>query len=76
VHYKTELASEYLKMLSLYLEGRNVFDRTYVASANNITDAVNGAGVQNNASLLANTTGSIYPGSPRAFVAGMRIAFR
>jgi iron complex outermembrane recepter protein len=76
VHYKTELASEYLKMLSLYLEVRNVFDRTYVASANNITDAVNGAGVQNNASLLANTTGSIYPGSPRAFVAGMRIAFR
>jgi iron complex outermembrane recepter protein len=76
VHYKTELASEYLKTLSLYLEVRNVFDRTYVASANNITDAVNGTGVQNNASFLANTPLSIYAGSPRAFVAGMKIAFR
>ena len=76
VHYKTELASEYLKTLSLYLEVRNVFDRTYVASANNIADAVNTIGVQNSASILANTTGSIYAGSPRAFVAGMKIAFR
>jgi iron complex outermembrane receptor protein len=76
VHYKTELASDYFKMLSLYLEVRNVFDRTYVASANNIGDAVSGAGVQNSASILANTTGSIYAGSPRAFVAGMKIAFR
>jgi iron complex outermembrane receptor protein len=76
VHYKTDLASDYLKTLSLYLEVRNVFDRTYVASANNIGDAVNSMGVQNLASALANTTGSIYAGSPRAFFAGMKIAFR
>jgi len=76
VHYKTELASDYFKTLRLYVEVRNVFDRTYVASANNIGDAVSGAGAQNNASLLANTTGSIYAGSPRAFAAGMKIAFR
>jgi iron complex outermembrane receptor protein len=54
---------------------RNVFNRTYVASANNISDAVM-AGVQNPASVLANTTNSIYAGSPRAFVAGMKVAFR
>ncbi|CAN7553856.1 TonB-dependent receptor [Bradyrhizobium sp. LjRoot220] len=76
VHYKTDLASEYFKALSLYLEVRNVFDRTYVASANNIGNTVAAAGVQNPASVLANTTGSIYAGSPRAFVAGMKVAFR
>jgi len=77
VHYKTDLASEYLKTLSLYLEVRNVFDRTYVASANNIADGVSAAGVQSSASILADKTpGTIYAGSPRAFVAGMKIAFR
>ncbi|WP_456762791.1 TonB-dependent receptor family protein [Bradyrhizobium sp. USDA 4011] len=76
VHYKTDLISDYFKSLNLYLEVRNVFDRTYIASANNIADSVTAAGVQNPASVLANTTGSIYAGSPRAFVAGMKIAFK
>jgi len=76
VHYKTELASDTFKTLSLYLEVRNLFDRTYVASANNIGNSVTPAGVQNPASVLANTTGSIYAGSPRAFTAGMKVAFR
>ena len=40
VHYKTDLVSDYFKSLSLYLEVRNVFDRTYVASANNIGNSV------------------------------------
>ena len=75
LHYNTDLASGYLRKLSLYLEVRNVFNRTYVASANNIADSVT-AGVQSPASVLANTTGSIYAGSPRAFVAGMKVAFR
>lgn len=76
VHYKTDLTSDYLKNISLYFEVRNLFNRTYVASANNISDGVNVAGVQNPASTLANSTGSIYAGSPRAFVAGMKVAFR
>jgi iron complex outermembrane receptor protein len=76
VHYKTELASDTFKTLSLYLEVKNLFDRTYVASANNIGNSVTAAGVQNPASILANTTGSIYAGSPRAFTAGMKVAFR
>jgi iron complex outermembrane receptor protein len=76
VHYKTELASDTFKTLSAYLEVRNLFDRTYVASANNIGNSVTAAGVQNPASILANTTGSIYAGSPRAVVAGMKVAFR
>jgi iron complex outermembrane receptor protein len=76
VHYKTDLASDYFRNLSLYLEVRNVFDRTYVASANNIGNSVTALGVQNPASILANTTGSIYAGSPRAFIAGMKVAFK
>jgi iron complex outermembrane receptor protein len=76
VHYKTDLLSDTFKSLNLYLEVRNAFDRTYVASANNISNTVNGAGLQNGASVLANTTGSIYAGSPRTFVAGMKVAFK
>lgn len=76
VHYKTDLASDYLRNLSLYLEVRNVFDRTYLASANNIGNSVTALGVHNPASVLATTTGSIYAGSPRAFIAGMKVAFR
>jgi iron complex outermembrane receptor protein len=76
VHYKTELVSETFRTLNLFFEVRNVFDRTYIASANNIANSVSSAGVQNPASNLMNTTGSIYAGSPRAFVAGMKVAFK
>ncbi|WP_035645764.1 TonB-dependent receptor [Bradyrhizobium sp. ORS 285] len=71
VHYKTELASETFKSLNVFFEVRNVFDRTYIASANNLQNTVTGAGVQGLA-----TTGTIYAGSPRAFMAGMKVAFR
>ncbi|MCK1740697.1 TonB-dependent receptor [Bradyrhizobium sp. 139] len=76
VHYKTDLVSDTFRSLNLFLEVRNVFDRTYVASANNIANTITVAGLQNPASVLANTTGSIYAGSPRAFVAGMKVAFK
>jgi iron complex outermembrane recepter protein len=76
VHYNTDLKSDYFKSLSMYVEVRNVFDRTYVASANNIGNSVTAAGIQNPASVLANSTGSIYAGSPRAFFAGMKLAFK
>ena len=76
VHYNTDLKSDYFKSLSMFAEVRNVFDRTYVASANNIANSVTAAGLQNPAAVLANTTGSIYAGSPRAFIAGMKLAFK
>jgi iron complex outermembrane receptor protein len=71
VHYKTDLQSDYFKSLSLYAEVRNVFDRTYVASANNIGNSVSAVGLQG-----LSPTGSIYAGSPRAFMAGMKLAFK
>lgn len=71
VHYKTDLMSDYFKSLNIYFEVRNVFDRTYIASANNIGNTVSPAGFQG-----LTTAGSIYAGSPRAFMAGMRLAFK
>ena len=71
VHYKTDLMSDYFKSLNIYFEVRNVFDRTYIASANNIGNTVSAAGFQG-----LSTTGSIYAGSPRAFMAGMKLAFK
>jgi len=76
VHYKTDLQSDYFKSLNVYFEVRNVFDRTYVASANNITNTVQGTGTQDGAIALANSINSIYAGSPRAFVAGIKLAFK
>ena len=71
VHYNTDLQSDYFKSLSMYAEIRNVFDRTYVASANNISNSVTAAGLQG-----LSPTGSIYAGSPRAFIAGIKLAFK
>jgi iron complex outermembrane receptor protein len=76
LHYKTDLLSDCFKSLNLFVEVRNLLDTTYVASANNISNTVTSAGLQNPASVLAVTTGSIYAGSPRAFVAGLKIAFK
>ncbi|MDE2469159.1 MAG: TonB-dependent receptor [Bradyrhizobium sp.] len=77
LHYKTDLTSDYFRQLTAFFEVRNVFDTTYIASANNIANTVTAAGVQNPGSVLAATqTGSIYAGSPRAFIAGMKLAFR
>jgi iron complex outermembrane receptor protein len=71
VHYNTDLQSDYFKSLSMYAEVRNVFDRTYIASANNITNSVSAVGLQG-----LSPTGSIYAGSPRAFFAGIKLAFK
>jgi iron complex outermembrane receptor protein len=79
VHYNVDLlTSNYFKSAMVYFEVRNVFNYTYVASANNITDSLNATtGAENPGSVLATTgTGSIYAGEPRTFVGGVRFAFR
>jgi iron complex outermembrane receptor protein len=76
VHYATELTGGYAKRLNLYLEVRNLFDTTYAASAQNLTNSISGAtGLQNGAGVLATTTGSVFAGAPRNVVAGMRLSF-
>ena len=68
LHYKTDLTSDYFRQLTMFFEVRNIFNTTYVASANNIANTVTSAGIQNPGSVLAATqTGSIYAGSLPCF---------
>jgi iron complex outermembrane receptor protein len=78
IHYDREIAHDYLKAAVLFFEIRNLLDKTYVASANNITDSIDAVtGAQNPGSTLAATgTGSIYAGAPRTYLAGLKLAFR
>ena len=70
VHYRADVKGGYLDSLTAFLEVRNLLDRTYIASANNISDSLNaGTGLPNGSSVLANSTGSIYAGMPRPFTA-------
>lgn len=75
VHYDRPINSGYIKGVLFYFEVRNLFDRTWLASANNITDTLNSAGQQNIAGVLANSGGSIYAGAPRTFFGGMKMRF-
>lgn len=76
LHYGQDLQFYFLKNFSVFFEVRNVFDRTYIASANNATNTVTAAGFQNPGIVLANTaTGLIFAGSPRAFQGGVKFKF-
>ena len=75
LHYTTALVG-YAKRLNLFFEVRNLLDTTYVASAQNLANAISGTtGLQNGAGVLATTTGSVFAGAPRNVVGGMRLAF-
>ena len=76
LHYVTALTGGYAKRLSLYVEVRNLLDRTYVASAQTLSSALNRAtGLPNDAAILSATTGSILPGAPRNVVGGLKLSF-
>ncbi|GLI93873.1 TonB-dependent receptor family protein [Methylocystis echinoides] len=79
VHFDRDLDIGPLKRFTAYFEVRNIFDRTWVASANNISNSVslvNGTVVQNGWWALAqNATGSIYAGNPRLFQGGVKFKF-
>jgi len=77
LHYDTEIAHDYVKNAIFFFEVKNLLDKTYIASANNVTDSISATtGLQNPGAALAATGGSIYAGAPRTYVAGMRLAFR
>ncbi|WP_294331504.1 TonB-dependent receptor [uncultured Sphingomonas sp.] len=62
--------------LSFYASVQNLFDVTYVGSASIIANSLNAAtGAENPASVLANTTGSVYAGQPRTVYAGVKARF-
>ena len=70
VHYSTDLGGGPLRSLMAYAEIRNVFDETYISSANNITDRVGST-----PTTLAAVSGSIYSGAPRSYFAGFKMRF-
>ncbi|MGJ0506508.1 MAG: TonB-dependent receptor family protein [Methylocystis sp.] len=79
LHYDRDVDIGWLKHFTAYFEVRNIFDRHWVASANNISNTVqlvSGVVVQNGyTSLAQNATGSIYAGNPRLFQGGVKFKF-
>jgi iron complex outermembrane receptor protein len=80
IHYQAEFPNSSVQSVAAFFEVRNVFNNTYVASANNITNTLNPAtGLQNPADVLAAgsgaNSGTIYAGFPRTFVGGIRMRF-
>ncbi|UVO49021.1 TonB-dependent receptor [Sphingomonas sp. SUN019] len=76
LHYDPPASTGWWSRISLFASVQNVFDTTYVGSASVISNTLNPAtGVENPASLLSNTTGSIYAGQPRTVYAGIRTRF-
>lgn len=71
IHYNKDLSGGPIKSLLAYFEVQNVFDETYIASANNITDKVGSTA----ASLAATGNGVIYSGAPRTYYGGMKLKF-
>ncbi len=80
IHYDTDVQNSFIRKIGAFFEVRNVFNNTYIASANNVTNTVTAGGAQNPASVLAtgtgfNNSGTIYAGFPRVFVGGLRVKF-
>lgn len=75
LHYDPPRRMKLLHRFHIFFEIQNLADRTYVASASNLSDSLTSAGVQAGASAIAAKTGSIYAGAPRSFFGGVRVKF-
>ncbi|MBS0644696.1 MAG: TonB-dependent receptor [Proteobacteria bacterium] len=75
VNYDPAVSAGPLSAMRIYFSVQNLLNTTYIASASNLTNTINAAGVQNGAASVAATTGSIYAGSPRAFYGGVKLYF-
>ncbi|MFT8655213.1 MAG: TonB-dependent receptor [Acetobacter papayae] len=74
VHYNPPARFGWAHRLHWYCEVQNVANQTYIAGATNISDTLLSNGQQAGAGTLANSTGSIYAGSPRAYFGGVRLS--
>lgn len=75
VHYDPPERLGWAHRVHSYFEVQNVTNQVYAAGATDISDTLLATGQQAGRSVLANNTGSIYAGSPRAFFGGVRIKF-
>jgi iron complex outermembrane receptor protein len=75
-HYDLSASESNPRAFGIFFEIQNLFNTTYIASANNVSDSISATtGLQNPASVVANATGSIYAAAPRAFFGGIKIRF-
>lgn len=74
-HYDPPDGHGVASRLRFFFDIQNFANRTYVTTAGNLTNSINAAGHQNGATVLANSGGSIYAGTPRASYGGVRICF-
>jgi iron complex outermembrane receptor protein len=75
LHYSKTLEDGSIKEVSMFFEVQNIFDKTYIATANNISNSIDSTGAEDPGSVLADRGGSIYAGAPRTFLGGMKLKF-
>jgi iron complex outermembrane receptor protein len=76
LHYNAPAGEGWRSHVTLFASVQNLFDHTFVGSAQNISDSINSStGAENDASVLANSTGSIYAGTRRLIYGGLRARF-
>lgn len=74
-HYDPPAGHGAMSRLRFFFDIQNLADKTYIASAGNITNTLNAQGQQNGAAVLMTSGGSIYAGTPRASYGGVRVRF-
>ena len=74
-HYDPPGGHGAFSRLRFYFDIENVANKTYVASASNLTDSLTATGQQSGAAALTTSTGSVYAGTPRASYGGVRVRF-
>ncbi|WP_293903632.1 TonB-dependent receptor [Phenylobacterium sp.] len=75
-HYDPPEGLGAISRLSFFVTVQNIADKTYIGSASNIADSLSAVtGAQSGASVLETATGSIYSGTPRTVIAGVRAKF-
>ncbi len=75
IHYHPPARFGWVHRLQSWFEIQNLTNRIYAAGATVISDSLLANGQQAGGSALANKTGSIYAGAPRAFLGGVRVGF-
>jgi iron complex outermembrane receptor protein len=76
IHYDTEIANSFIRKIGAFFEVRNLFDRTNIVGATNITNTLDPVtGAENPRSVLAASGVSITAGYPRTFVGGFKVRF-
>lgn len=70
LHYDREVTIPYVRSLSAFFEIQNLFDATYIASANVVADALSDTPAN-----LATSKQAFFAGQPRSYFAGLKLRF-